>query len=117
MSVFEGGSPYEPAGPTTATESLLAAKDQAYAERNQCVAAIVRAAVSMGCPAWLARHEGGDWDDDWRNIVFITLPTGQVSWHIHDSDLPRFAWLSRDPAPWDGHDTDEKYRRLEAWRP
>lgn len=101
-------------------EELRAAKDRAYAERDMCVAALARVAVSQGFHAWLGRHEGDPWEDDWRNIVFIGLPTGQVSWHIHDSELPQFAWLPRrEPYngwwTWDGHDTDEKYRRLAAW--
>lgn len=37
-------------------------------------------------------------------VVFITLPTGQVTWHIE-----QFA------EPWDGHDVEEKYRRVEKY--
>lgn len=82
-------------------------KDGAYHERDQVVAAL-----SKCFPAWLSRHEGGEWDDDWRNIVFLGLPTGQASWHIHDSELPLFAHLQRGAETWDGHTTEEKYRRL-----
>jgi hypothetical protein len=100
----------------TDLEAAVKAKDTAYAERNRCVAALARVAVVMGLAAWRARHVGDLWEDDWRNIVFIRLPEGQVSWHIHDSELPLFDWLPlRDDRPWDGHDTPEKYRRLDAW--
>lgn len=94
---------------------LIAQKDGAYEERDKCVAVIARLAAHLHCVAWLGRHEGGEWDDDWRNIVFVELPTGQVSWHIHDSELPLFAFLKPAATPWDGHDTPEKYRRLLAW--
>ena len=84
------------------------AKDTAYSERNALVAFI----ASM-YPSCLARHVGDPWEDDWRWIVFIDLPTGQVSWHIHDSELPQFDRLPRDRhAEWDGHTTEEKYARL-----
>lgn len=90
-------------------------KDQAYWERNQLVAAL-----SKFLPSWLAKHDPEDknWDDDWRNIVVIAYVTKnmtlrQMTWHIHDSDLPYFTHLKLDPSfKWDGHDTDEKYRRL-----
>lgn len=37
-------------------------------------------------------------------IAYITLPTGQVSWH-----LPEF------PIDFDGHSTDEKYERIKRY--
>lgn len=42
-------------------------------------------------------------DADWP-VAFIVLPQGQVSWHI-----PAFS------VPWDGHSTEEKYKRVEAF--
>ena len=99
-----------------------AQKDSAYRERDQVVALAARMAAILRWPTWLARHEDkpGDppWEDNWRNIVFIRLPSGQVSWHIHDSEvsLVRFlpSALSSEAEPWDGHDTAEKYRRCGA---
>ena len=38
----------------------------------------------------------------------------QVSWHIHDDDKKYFKHLDPGVEEWDGHDTDEKYRRLQA---
>lgn len=85
-------------------------KDRAYSERNKLVAVL-----SMLFPASLERHpeEDTSWEDDWRWIVFIDLPTGQASWHIHDSELPLFEHLPRDSGrAWDGHTTERKYARL-----
>lgn len=101
-------------------DELIEQRDQAYDERNRCVAGMARLALDNGHAAWLGRHatdprESADnpWDPEWMNIVFIRLPTGQLSWHIHDSDLPLFGFLRRDEtAVWDGHRTDEKYDRL-----
>lgn len=87
---------------------MIAAKDGAYAERNKLVAAL-----SKLFPASLERHDGVEWEDDWRWVVFIDLPTGQASWHIHDSELPQFAHLPRQAGRrWDGHTNEQKYARL-----
>lgn len=115
---------------------LVREKDQAYKERNQLVAALSK--LFETC-SWLGRHvdePGEDWDNEWRWIVFIHPEhCGQMSWHIHDSDLPMFEHLFREPervvqpiynamgvktglyesdrgAPWDGHSSEEKYQRL-----
>lgn len=84
-------------------------KDGAYTERNRLVSLLSRI-----YPAWLARHSDSDieWEDPWRWIVFVSLPTGQVTWHIHDSHLPMFSHLQQAPNIWDGHTTEEKYRRV-----
>lgn len=85
------------------------AKNNAYRERNQLVKFL-----SKCFPSSIERHEGADWEDDWRNVVFIDLPTGQASWHIHDSELQNFAHLPRNRGrKWDGHDTVLKYDRLD----
>lgn len=100
-------------------------KDQAYWERNQLVVAL-----SKLYPAWLGYHKGKDWDDDWRTIVYIKIPVRhngpmlsgvadtshvvhmQLSWHIHDSEKEYFNHLDPGLEEWDGHDTEEKYKRL-----
>lgn len=109
------------------TDFRAFSKNQAYWERNQLVAAL-----SKLFPAWLERHPESDkdWDDEWRNIVFIEISTEelenkyfqggflvrytrQLSWHIHDDDLYWFSHLeTRKENSWDGHTTNEKYRRL-----
>ena len=96
-------------------DELRSAKDHAYWERNQLVAAL-----SKIYPAWLARHPESDttWDADWRWIVFIQLPEvggehwQQLTWHIHDTDLQYFSHLSVKQNTWDGHTSEEKYKRL-----
>lgn len=105
-------------------------KDQAYWERNQLVAAL-----SKIYPSWLGWHKEKDWDDEWRNIVYIEIPSTiqnhgdmrnyfgdvspsvrQLSWHIHQDDLGYFSHLKQGIKGWDGHSTDEKYRRLATLR-
>jgi len=88
-------------------------KDAAYHERNMLVAF-----VSRVHPSHRYKHPEADtaWDDDWRWIVCIHSPAGQLTWHIHDSEIDLFAHLACDdkelPGHWDGHTTTEKYERL-----
>jgi hypothetical protein len=87
-------------------------KNQAYSERDRMVAAI-----SAVYPSHLQRHpeEDAEWEDDWRWIVVVKLPTGQATWHIHNSELKWFDHLDRvQVTPWDGHTVEEKYARLHA---
>lgn len=88
---------------------LEAEKDGAYLERNQVVAAL-----SKCFPSGTARTAIEGWSEDWHGCVYILLPTGQASWHYHDSQAYLFAHLPPYRGSWDGHDTPEKYRRLAA---
>ncbi|GGS98800.1 hypothetical protein GCM10010156_66150 [Planobispora rosea] len=49
-------------------------------------------------------------------LIYLDTPAGQLSWHLHPHDLHLFDHVARVTAPagpvWDGHSTDEKYRRL-----
>lgn len=87
-------------------------KNAAYAERNRLLAGFVALSIKLGFKVWRAKHQDPDWEDDWRSIIFIDLPTGQVAWHIHDSELSMFELLPDGDNNWDGHDTEEKYQRV-----
>jgi hypothetical protein len=95
-----------------ALEVAVEDKDAAYAERDRLVAAL-----SKCFPSHLATHDGADWHHDWRTIVCIHLPTGQATWHIHDSERPWFSHLLTLEDHWDGHSTAEKYERLGRMEP
>ena len=92
-----------------ALKDMEARKDAAYLERNQVVAALAKA-----YPSGVARTAIDGWSADWHGCVYIDLPTGQASWHFHDSQAYLFADLPPYTGKWDGHDTPEKYRRLAA---
>lgn len=95
-----------------ALEDMEARKDAAYLERNQCVALVARMAVAMGLPVAVTNTAIEGWSEDWHGCIYICLPTGQVSWHFHDSHAHLFAGLPQHSEEWDGHDTQEKYRRV-----
>lgn len=98
---------------TAVTDEQADLINSVYRERDQLVAAL-----SKLFPAHLAWHDGDEWEDEWRNVVCIHLPNGQVTWHIHESERCQFfEHLAAEPGHWDGHSTDEKYRRLNALLP
>lgn len=93
-------------------------KDDAYRERNTVVALLARIMYHAGWNAGVSKHEPDpdpSWDPEWLTLVAIDLPTGQVSWHFHDSDAHLVADLPQYRGSWDGHDTPEKYRRVVVW--
>jgi len=90
-------------------EQMRARKDAAYLERNQVVAALAKC-----FPSGIAKTAIEGWSEDWHGCVYIDLPTGQASWHFHDSHAYLFDGLPPYTGTWDGHDTPEKYRRLAA---
>lgn len=93
-----------------AAAQLMRDRDGAYSERNRCIAVLCRLALDQGFAAWRAQHEDGE--PQWRNLVFVELPTGRASWHVHDSEIALFSFLPKGDNTWDGHSTPEKYQRL-----
>jgi hypothetical protein len=96
-------------------EELTAQKDSAYAERDKCLVLLALMAQRLGLKVGMGLHvdkPGEEWDADWRNILFIDLPAGQVSWHIHESETSWFYFVGAYDSEWDQHTTDEKYRRV-----
>ena len=77
--------------------------DEAYLDRNLAVQALAKMGEKCG-------YKVGIKDDPEWPILYINLPTGQVSWHIPKNELievfPTYA------GKWDGHDLKEKRKRL-----
>lgn len=88
--------------------SLQQAVDKAYEERNRLVALLTKIFPSTRCKTAI---EG--WSEDWHGCVYVQLPTGQVSWHFHNSQAGMFAHVPYTLTKWDGHTTAEKYQRIE----
>ena len=83
--------------------------DAVYLERNCLVALLARL-----YPSGIKRTAIEGWDPEWHGCVYIDLPTGQASWHYHDSETDLFDDLPPYHGEWDGHSTEEKYRRVRA---
>lgn len=74
--------------------------DADYASRYRLVFEAIALALRAGIHAGIGLDpEEPDWP-----VAFIELPTGQVTWHFPSH-----------PIAWDGHDTDEKYRRIREY--
>lgn len=80
--------------------------DAVYRERAHLLALL-----ATHYPARVWRDE----DEPQWPVLYIDLPTGQVSWHLNLSDLDLFAHVDSGHETWDGHTTDEKYERIREW--
>lgn len=86
-----------------------------YAERAFCVIALARAAHALGYPVGF--RDDPAIPEPWLwPVLFIDLPTGQVSWHLSRADRQLASDIGPYLSAWDGHSTEEKYRRLAAWK-
>ncbi|MFC6953532.1 hypothetical protein [Halorubellus litoreus] len=88
------------------------AADRAYADRNRMALAWAVDRHRMGCDA-------GYYDDDTETeypVVWVVLPTGQVSWHITPDlrdELEASRLHEQEPVGgYDGHDRDLKNQRI-----
>jgi hypothetical protein len=83
------------------------AKDAAYSERNHVVAALANL-----FPSGIGRTDIDGWDEGWHGCVYIDLPSGQISYHYHDSEQHLFEHLPTYKGEWDGHDKETVHLRL-----
>ena len=92
-----------------ALEKKDADKDEAYLQRNNLVAALARI-----YPSGIMRTNIPGWSEDWHGCCFIDLPSGQISYHYHDSHAYLFDGLPPYKKVWDGHDKETVHKRLAA---
>jgi hypothetical protein len=97
--------------------SLEAQRDTAYQERNELAALLARPIVyagtlddSSGFRAGVGHDANGE--PGFQTVLFVDLPTGQVSWHIPDEDRHLLNGLPHYERGWDGHSTAEKRDRV-----
>lgn len=77
--------------------------DKVYEERNRVIALLSRLFPSK----IVLSPEEKDW-----HIIYVDTAQGQLSWHFHDREKHLFEGIPTGEVKWDGHDTDEKYRRI-----
>lgn len=92
---------------TKTPQMLIQEKDAVYRERNYLVATLARQ-----FPSGIRNTEIEGWDPEWHGCVFIDLPSGQISYHYHDSERWMFQDLPPYEKPYDGHDKDTVHQRL-----
>ena len=86
-----------------AAGKLESTPDEAYLDRNLCVQAMVKMAMKLGYGAGIKE------DSKWP-ILYIDLPTGQVSWHIPKNEI--VCHFPKYQGKWDGHSVEEKRKRI-----
>lgn len=92
---------------TKTPQMLIEEKNDVYRERAYLVATL-----ASKFPSGIRKTEIEGWDPEWHNCVFIDLPSGQISYHYHDSEGWMFQWLPDYTRPYDGHDKETVHARL-----
>jgi len=82
-------------------------KDEAYRQRN----VLVRALAGL-FPSGIRRTNIEGWEEEWQGCCYIDLPTGQVSYHYHDSEDYLFNELPPYTQEYDGHDKETAEQRI-----
>jgi len=75
-------------------------EEKDYDKRNRVIYLALNRACVIGYSCGIRTDPR---EPEWP-VAFIELPTGQVSWH-----------LPQHVTPWDGHSTEEKYRRIDEY--
>ena len=78
----------------------IVANDANYIERYNLIWQAMGQAAAEGIPVGILLDPA---EPEWP-CVYIELPTGQVSWH-----------MPKHSCPYDGHTTEEKFRRIQAF--
>ena len=84
--------------------------DDIYSERDKILVLLARWALEQGYPVGVGID--AEQPEIWKYILFIELPTGQISWHLLEPELEWFSFLPDYTEPWDGHTRSEKYERV-----
>jgi hypothetical protein len=74
--------------------------DDNYEVRNPLVYQALALASRLGCPVGIRIDPA----EPEFPVVYIELPTGQISWH-----------LPQHPTVWDGHSTEDKFDRIRRY--
>jgi hypothetical protein len=84
--------------------------DDIYVERDKILVLLARWALEQGYPVGIGIDQ--EKPAIWQYVLYMDLPSGQVSWHILENELEWFSFLPDYADDWDGHDRDEKYARV-----
>lgn len=75
--------------------------NRAYSERAYCAAALARMALANGYKAGTGLDSSEN-DPEWRVVLYVDTPNGQVSWHVSPNDQWVLEGLPEYGAEWDG---------------
>lgn len=101
--------------------TMAATIEEVYAERARCVAAFARMLLRHGYVVGFVVDPS---EPDWPVLIaeldtfgHVGMEDCQVSWHFSKAERETLASDIPDEPTlrWDGHSTEEKYRRLDVW--
>lgn len=78
------------------------ATNRAYSQRAIAAVAFAHTVLSYGGTAGVSKDNREDQPDDWRVVLYVDTPAGQMSWHIAPADQPMLAGLPEYIRAWDG---------------
>lgn len=97
--------------PTPVAKTESNTLQEAYLDRNLAVQALASLALSVGLKAGVKLDPA---NPGWK-LLYIDLPTGQVSWHLPESEIARNFPIY--DAEWDHHDLLTKQQRVRDFIP
>lgn len=75
--------------------------NRAYSERAACAVALARMALQLGYKAGTGIDSSTN-EDEWRVVLYVDTPNGQVSWHIAPVDQYLLKDIPAYEGAWDG---------------
>ena len=99
-----------PRYPETATARLQAARSNRLKLIDEKLRLV--ALLSRVWPSHLSQTAGKD--ANWKHVVCVHSPAGQLAWKLTDDELPLFAHLKLTANDWDGHRADDKVARIDT---
>lgn len=76
--------------------------NRAYTERSIASVLLAKSAIALGFKAGVGTDDNVDWEDQWRVVLYVDLPHGQISWHISPEDQHLLDGLPKYEGKWDG---------------
>ncbi len=78
------------------------ALNTAYTQRAIAAIAFAHTVISLGGTAGVGKDDREDEPDEWRVVLYVNTPAGQMSWHIAPNDQPMLEGLPQYQGSWDG---------------
>jgi hypothetical protein len=78
------------------------ATDTAYTQRAIAAIAFAHTVLALGGTAGVGQDDRQDQAEEWRVVLYVDTPAGQLSWHIAPADQPMLAGLPEYKGKWSG---------------
>lgn len=76
--------------------------NRAYTQRAIAAVALAHTVLAQGGSAGIGLDSNEDKDSNWRTVLYVDTPAGQLSWHIAPADKHMLEGLPQYTKAWDG---------------